>query len=848
MITRIFPVLVLLFTISITEITAGFQNQDSTDSEVIRGGLMTEKSELEKTKIEHDSFLTPSQSILSSRITIEMQSGTLRDILQQISVETGIKMIYHDELVKQEVRDVYLYNETIENILNYIFRDKDISYIFTGKNEIVLARTQKIDEETGSIQGTVRDKSGEPLIGANVIVKENRFGAATNKYGKYFIHKLKPGKYTVDASFIGYRKESKEVVVKKGEIVTVDFYLESTAFYIGAIEVVGTTELIPKDASTKTVISGAEVEHFQASSIGDVLDLVPGIQKTSNPGLSKTSQVAIRGEETDKLSALGTLVIVDGIPISNNTNLQFEKWTSGITGPSNVGGGVDLRTIPADNIESIEVIRGLPSVRFGDVTAGVINVKTKKGVQLHRLKIKNNPDTREFNLGGGSNFKFAGFSYNLNAAQSERDIRKKGDEYIRLTAQTVFSKDFLENRLNTNFKLYGQRIFDEEQPKGDVYQTRNYNRGYSLQLCFWGKYATELDIENFNFNAYLNYRRENSMKSRLVQSDLRILPFGDTVSTYLGKVETRGNEWQLGGRLEWERIYLTGDFIHKILVGSDVQYEANTGEGVLIDTLFNYYGVESGKLSYRFDDIPGQLLSSFYAEDKITGRLGLDFSAVIGFRYEMYRPHKFNLSGSWGKGDIIQSHQGTFFNPRFNLVAYLSESNQVRLSLGTTTKSPAMSYVYPPPTVLKWRNPLDSQTVFYRLPTRNPNLKGYREWQYEISYDHKFGDLIGTSISAYYKSRKNDPSGQTIQKCKKRMLSLLPLYVETPDDIATRVFELIQEDKPLDYFDKKADRILKVTKEDVVRLAKKYFTLDRFVIVVDGPIEQKELENFIDEL
>lgn len=762
MITRIFPVLVLLFTISITELTAGFQNQDSTNTEVIRGGLMTEKSELEKTKIEHDSFLTPSQSILSSRITIEIQSGTLRDILQQISAETGIKMIYHDELVKKEVRDVYLYNETIENILNYIFRDKDISYIFTGKNEIVLARTQKIDEETGSIQGTVRDKSGEPLIGANVIIKENRFGAATNKFGKYFIHKLKPGKYTVEASFIGYKKESKEVVVKKGEIVTVDFYLESTAFYIGAIEVVGTSELIPKDASTKTVITGAEVEHFQASSIGDVLDLVPGIQKTSNPGLSKTSQVAIRGEETDKLSASGTLLVVDGIPISNNANLQFEKWTSGITGPSNVGGGVDLRTIPADNIESIEVIRGLPSVRFGDVTAGVINVRTKTGVQPHRLKIKNNPDTREFNLGGGSNLKFAGFSYNLNAAQSERDIRKKGDEYIRLTAQTVFSKDFLNNRLNTNLKLYGQRIFDEEQPKGDVYQTRNYNRGYSLQSGFWGKYTTELDIENFNFNAYLNYRRENSMKSRLVQSDLRILPTGDTVSTYLGKVETRGNEWQLGGRLEWERIYLTGDFIHKILVGSDLQYEVNTGEGVLIDTIFNYYGVESGKLPYRFDDIPGQLLSSIYAEDKITGKLGIDFSAVIGFRYEMYRPHKFNLSGLWGKGDIIQSHQGTFFNPRFNLVAYLSESNQIRLSLGTTTKSPAMSYIYPPPTVLKWRNPLDSQTVFYRLPTHNTELKGYREWQYEISYDHKFGDLIGASISAYYKSRKNDPSGQSI--------------------------------------------------------------------------------------
>jgi predicted Zn-dependent peptidase len=76
----------------------------------------------------------------------------------------------------------------------------------------------------------------------------------------------------------------------------------------------------------------------------------------------------------------------------------------------------------------------------------------------------------------------------------------------------------------------------------------------------------------------------------------------------------------------------------------------------------------------------------------------------------------------------------------------------------------------------------------------------------------------------------------------------LPLYVETPDDIASRVFELITDQKPIDYFDKKADRIMKVTKEDVVRLAKKYFTLDRFIIVIDGPIEQKDVDGLLEQL
>lgn len=94
----------------------------------------------------------------------------------------------------------------------------------------------------------------------------------------------------------------------------------------------------------------------------------------------------------------------------------------------------------------------------------------------------------------------------------------------------------------------------------------------------------------------------------------------------------------------------------------------------------------------------------------------------------------------------------------------------------------------------------------------------------------------------------NGITDEELKTAKVRLLSLLPLYVETPDDIASRVFELIQDGKPLDYFDKKADRILKVTKDDVVRLAKKYFTLDRFIIVIDGPIEQKDVDGLLSEL
>lgn len=89
---------------------------------------------------------------------------------------------------------------------------------------------------------------------------------------------------------------------------------------------------------------------------------------------------------------------------------------------------------------------------------------------------------------------------------------------------------------------------------------------------------------------------------------------------------------------------------------------------------------------------------------------------------------------------------------------------------------------------------------------------------------------------------------EELNTAKNRMLGLLPFYVETPDDVANLTYDLIREKKPLDYFDKKNERIVSVTKADVIKAAKKYFTLDNFIIVVDGPVEENYLNGLIDEL
>lgn len=617
--------------------------------------------------------------------------------------------------------------------------------------------------ETGSIKGTVSDENGKPINGANVLLKEIRLGCATDLQGAYSFRNIKPGKYNIRISFIGYRTENKSINIEANRQTEFNVALTPEAFQIGGIEVIGNSNLLPDAPETKTIITSGEIEHYQASSLKDVLDLVPGIQKTAEPGLSAPALVGIRGKETDELvsvfNSFGALILLDGTPVSNNANMQFERMQSNETGGLETFDGIDLRTIPADNIEKIEVIRGLAPVRYGDVVSGIINVETKMGIAPTRLKLKDNPDTREGNLGGGYSLWGGSLNYNFNAAQSERNIRVTGDEYLRLTGQAVYSASLYNGKIDNNSKILLQKILDEGKPKNDLQRTENYNRGYIISFSNWGKFKPRDNIPVLDYNFYATMRRENTKASRMM-TGLVILPSGDTAAAYMGKIETRGIEWTLGGNFEWNKVFNTGDFIHRFSAGANPQYNANTGEGVVFDTLLSYYGVESGKRPYSFDQVPGQFLASLYLEDKVTGNFLFDFTLQLGFRYEMYRPYDFNFSGLWGKGDIIKSHQGTFFNPRINLMVYLSDNSQFRLSFGNSSKTPQMSLVYPLPAVFPWRDPETKQNMYFRYDTDNPELKGVRETLYEISYDHRFSNFAGISLTSYYKLRINEPKAQ----------------------------------------------------------------------------------------
>lgn len=144
----------------------------------------------------------------------------------------------------------------------------------------------------------------------------------------------------------------------------------------------------------------------------------------------------------------------------------------------------------------------------------------------------------------------------------------------------------------------------------------------------------------------------------------------------------------------------------------------------------------------------------------------------------------------------------------------------------------------------------DKQGLYYGLKSElHSQSKGMGYWKMNTKTAPKNADKLIKGIFDQIKLLFDKGiTDKELETAKNHFLGLLPFYIETTDDIAQMVFDSFSKETSLDMFDKKAERIKSVTKEDIIKIAKKYFTLDKFVIVVDGPIEEHSLDSLLNQL
>ncbi|GEM_PF-300518 len=205
----------------------------------------------------------------------------------------------------------------------------------------------------GKISGRVFDQeTGEPLIGASVIVEGTQQGAATDLTGKFVILQIPPGEYNLRVDMMGYNSVRQTAVqVQSNRIAYADFSLASKV--IGAEEVIVVAErpVIEKDiAATQRTVTANDITRIPTTSISDVLQTQPGV--VSSGGLH------FRGGRSGEVT-----YFIDGIPM---TDPLFSEISSS-------------EIINRDIIQEMQVISGTYSAEYGNSMSGIINITTKEG-------------------------------------------------------------------------------------------------------------------------------------------------------------------------------------------------------------------------------------------------------------------------------------------------------------------------------------------------------------------------------------------------------------------------------------------------------------------------------------
>ena len=139
---------------------------------------------------------------------IKVSSGqiSLKQLISEIEKQTDYTFVIDNSVSTLEIVSLKGGNLPIKEILNEALNKTDITYQISNKKIII---TKRVDYGNESISGTIKDESGEPIIGATIIVKGTNNGATSNLDGKFTLNHVSEGS-VIEASYIGYTTEAKK--------------------------------------------------------------------------------------------------------------------------------------------------------------------------------------------------------------------------------------------------------------------------------------------------------------------------------------------------------------------------------------------------------------------------------------------------------------------------------------------------------------------------------------------------------------------------------------------------------------------------------------------------------------
>lgn len=639
-----------------------------------------------------------------------------------------------------------------------------------------------------NITGCVIDyTTGEPLEYASVTINPGKIWTSTGIDGKFSA--ILPDSitnFTITASYIGYK--SKNIKVDTNSTITIK--LQPATHKLGEVVV---TALESSGMTSSSKIDRDAMTHLQPTSFTDLLELLPGnISQTPNMGsvnaitLRETGTLSATGTKTVNadynITSLGTLFIVDGAPMINDSNMQKIPGSGAddiSNGKDMTNRGVDMRSISTDNIESVEIVRGIPSAEYGNLTSGMVNIKRIRRPTPLTARVKVDEYSKLFSAGKGIYLGHGENILNIDGGwlDSKVDPRNNLENYKRANFSSRLHLNF---KLRDNLSLQWAPSFDytgsfdntKTDPDLSYLKVNDYkasynsfNLGSDLQLHLNRKFVKLLSL---NMSAaYQNDRLERH--KQVAPQRASVAPTTMTegehdgqylLGEYIADYVSEGKPLNLFGKLRLNGEQTFPKLFNSYVAGIEFTFTKNYGKGQIYDLTRPLSAAWTTRpRAYR--DIPALKVLSMFAEENLRWHVGGNtVNAQAGLR----------TTQLVGLDKSYYLHRRIYLDPRLNLKwtfpGIKTGNNDLKFMVaggyGFTTKMPTIDYLFPQCSYhdliqLNYydvNRPLEYSRISLRTyinDAANKNLRAARNHKWEVRIGAEYS---GNRLSVTYFSER----------------------------------------------------------------------------------------------
>lgn len=629
--------------------------------------------------------------------------------------------------------------------------------------------------ETGRIRGRVVDaKTGEPLIGANVLVEGTMLGAATDINGEYLISNVPAGNQTLVVSYVGYQTQRRSnVLVMVDQTIKEDFRLSPGTVEMGVVEVKGKREAIVRtDPTTSRYITTEEFTKMPVATLADIVRLQAGV--VTSPAYGQH----LRGGRPDEV-----MYYVDGVATSDPLF------------------GYQAARVNPEATAEVVVISGGFDAEYGEAMSGIIQVITKEGRETMQGRFRMTTDEI--------------FPAPLNFGDNRYEASIGGPLFglkpLRyfVSGELYFTDDYnpmrykLPHQERQDYKVTGKITYSLPLGQGLKLTTDGY-----VAREQYGLYPYDRESENhlgfkYNLDHFLSRRERvkkfnvsaNHMLTKSTIYTLRLSYFGNERMIGIRDLEREANERNYSLRFWEDYIFKAEDTVRKDpevifhpMPGYVEQSKSNTNNPWGVYNLFYGFGdyryfqlhwadvwtlkgdithnvgkvhelkaggeLRQNYLHRRYNSLPwdpnpfvdlydfSPIGAAFFIQDRMDFE---DLVVRLGIRLDYLDPKAYKRANPADIEDttMVRAMQKYKFSPRVGISFPITTKTKFRFSYGHFFQTPAYHFLYD-----------NISSAAYARGNQiigNVDLRAQQTIAYELGLEQQLTDVLVFDATAYYK-------------------------------------------------------------------------------------------------